>query len=413
MRKLSVSVTILQVAVILSLGFAPQLAGTSPTGFNFLANGDFETGNLTGWNVGGVCQVDNSTVHSGQFSAYVSDVAFNSWISQHFYPETNLCVDDDLILNGWVFPSSVGSLGSVAYPFSVIRLYFVNATSGDPALMVSYDWCWNEYENNVTTAITFLLDFQANQWNLLSRNVTSDIYSFYGNMDYSNVFLSYITCLYHFSDVSPGAFYVDELELTSSAEAREPLISVQPPNTVNNSPTQGMRFHVNITIQNVSNCGSLQMTLIFNGTQIALVGVSFLPDANLPTPMYFQSGNGFMSTNVTFGSPIRTVSPVTIIDLTFKLYNRYCESSLHIDSLVVADLSGQILQSDSEDGYVQIRLTGDLNRDSAVDISDAIILANAYGSTLSAPNWNPDADINGDGTVDIYDAIILVGHLGT
>ena len=199
----------------------------------------------------------------------------------------------------------------------------------------------------------------------------------------------------------------------SSSVTMTPLISVQPSNTVNNSPSQGMRFHINITIQNVSNCGSVQMTLIFNGTQIAVVGVSFLPDANLPSPMYFQSGNGFMSYNVTFGSPLSTVSAVTILDLTFKLYNRYCQSSLHIDSLVVADASGQTLQSNSEDGSVQIRLIGDMNGDSVVDLYDALILAKAFGSTQSAPNWNPDADINHDGAVDIFDAIILTGHIGT
>jgi hypothetical protein len=199
----------------------------------------------------------------------------------------------------------------------------------------------------------------------------------------------------------------------SSSATMTPLIMVQPSNTANNSPSQGMRFHINITIQNVSNCGSVQMTLIFNGTQIAVVGVSFLPDANLPSPTYFQSGNGFMSTNVTFGSPISTVSPVTIIDLTFKLYNRYCQSSLHIDSLVVADSSGQTLQSNSEDGSVQIRLIGDINADSVVDLYDALILANAYGSTQSAPNWNPYADLNHDGVVDVFDAIILVSHFGT
>lgn len=199
----------------------------------------------------------------------------------------------------------------------------------------------------------------------------------------------------------------------SSVITMTPLISIQPSNTVNNSPSQGMRFHVNITIQNVSDCGSVQMTLIFDGTQIAIVGGSFLPDANLPSPTYFQSGSGFMSMNVTFGIPMSTVSPVTILDLTFKLYGRYCQSLLHIDSLAVADPSGQTMQSNSEDGSVQIRLIGDLNGDSVVDIYDAIILANAFYSVQGAPNWNPNADINGDGIVDIFDAIFLTSHFGT
>jgi hypothetical protein len=53
---------------------------------------------------------------------------------------------------------------------------------------------------------------------------------------------------------------------------------------------------------------------------------------------------------------------------------------------------------------------GDINGDGIVDIYDAILLANAYGSRPGKPNWNPNADLNGDGVVDIYDAIILSNH---
>lgn len=191
-----------------------------------------------------------------------------------------------------------------------------------------------------------------------------------------------------------------------------PLVSVQPSIITNNSPSQGMKFDVNITVQNVSNCGSVQMTLNFNGTLIAIVGESFLPDANFPSPAYFQSGSGFISTNVTFGVPLSTVSPVTILTLTFKLYDRYCQSLIHIDNLTVADGSGQTLQSNSHDGSVQIRLIGDLNGDGVVNLLDAIILGNAFGSTPTSPNWNPNADLNGDGHVNILDSIILGSHFG-
>jgi len=55
---------------------------------------------------------------------------------------------------------------------------------------------------------------------------------------------------------------------------------------------------------------------------------------------------------------------------------------------------------------------GDLNLDGTVDIYDAIILANAYGSTPTSSNWNVAADINSDNNVDIYDAIILANNYG-
>jgi hypothetical protein len=55
---------------------------------------------------------------------------------------------------------------------------------------------------------------------------------------------------------------------------------------------------------------------------------------------------------------------------------------------------------------------GDINGDGVVDIYDAILLANAYGSVPGNPRWNPKADLNGDNVVDIYDAIILAKHYG-
>jgi hypothetical protein len=55
---------------------------------------------------------------------------------------------------------------------------------------------------------------------------------------------------------------------------------------------------------------------------------------------------------------------------------------------------------------------GDLNKDGSVDIYDAIILANAYGSAPTSSNWNAAADINSDNNVDIYDAIMLANNYG-
>lgn len=55
---------------------------------------------------------------------------------------------------------------------------------------------------------------------------------------------------------------------------------------------------------------------------------------------------------------------------------------------------------------------GDVNGDQSVDIYDAILLSNAYGSTPASPNWNPRTDINMDDVVDIYDAIKLSNDFG-
>jgi tungstate transport system substrate-binding protein len=52
----------------------------------------------------------------------------------------------------------------------------------------------------------------------------------------------------------------------------------------------------------------------------------------------------------------------------------------------------------------------DVNLDGKVDILDAIIVANAFGSKPGDPRWNPLADINNDGYIDILDAIALANH---
>jgi hypothetical protein len=71
-----------------------------------------------------------------------------------------------------------------------------------------------------------------------------------------------------------------------------------------------------------------------------------------------------------------------------------------------------IANNNFTDGIVKVKIPGDLNGDDIVNILDSILLANAYGSNPSTPNWNPNADINGDGTVNILDAILLANNFG-
>ena len=65
-----------------------------------------------------------------------------------------------------------------------------------------------------------------------------------------------------------------------------------------------------------------------------------------------------------------------------------------------------------DDVELKSTLTADINGDGTVDILDAILLANAYGTTPGMPNWNPRADLNGDNLVDIFDAITLAANFG-
>jgi hypothetical protein len=54
----------------------------------------------------------------------------------------------------------------------------------------------------------------------------------------------------------------------------------------------------------------------------------------------------------------------------------------------------------------------DVNFDGVVNILDAILLANSFGTNRGDPQFNPNADFNWDGSVNILDAITLANNFG-
>jgi hypothetical protein len=180
-----------------------------PQNNNLLVNGDFENGAFNGWSVTGVCTISTTTVHSGSYSAYISDQTFDNSIQQNL----TLPGNEDYHLEAWVYPLKVGNLGEVVYPVSYICLDFLNRSSMT-YLNVRYTWSWYEASANVSQGVAFLLNFNAFQWNLLSRDVSQDARSYFKNVNFSNLVLSDIRCVYHYSSASPGAFYVDDIVLS-------------------------------------------------------------------------------------------------------------------------------------------------------------------------------------------------------
>lgn len=63
-------------------------------------------------------------------------------------------------------------------------------------------------------------------------------------------------------------------------------------------------------------------------------------------------------------------------------------------------------------GVVTVTISGDLNGDFKVSLSDLVLLANSYGSKPGDPKWNPNADINGNGVVDLSGLVTMANHYG-
>jgi len=61
------------------------------------------------------------------------------------------------------------------------------------------------------------------------------------------------------------------------------------------------------------------------------------------------------------------------------------------------------------DGWVKIKMLGDINGDGKVDLYDAVSLGIAYGSREGDPEWNPEADLAPEwGIINLYDAVTLL-----
>ena len=140
----------------------------------------------------------------------------------------------------------------------------------------------------------------------------------------------------------------------------------------------------------------------YYGTNYVMRGGFIAPDPDAIWHAPFPSGNG------------------TVATITFKVIfeppaGETAECDLTLFSTRLVDNAVQIIANDAISGHFEIAvptLIGDLNFDGIVDIFDALVLANAFGSSPGDPHWNILADINHDGTVDIYDAILLANHFG-
>jgi PKD repeat protein len=69
-------------------------------------------------------------------------------------------------------------------------------------------------------------------------------------------------------------------------------------------------------------------------------------------------------------------------------------------------------------GFVKIRIVGDINGDGKVDMKDIAIVAAAFGTYPGHPRWNPEADVTGstylvpDSKVDMRDVSLVAKNFG-
>jgi len=62
---------------------------------------------------------------------------------------------------------------------------------------------------------------------------------------------------------------------------------------------------------------------------------------------------------------------------------------------------------------ILVKMVGDVNGDSKIDIKDVAIASRAFGKRLGDLGWNAEADINGDYRIDIVDIAMISKRFGS
>ncbi|UCE95453.1 MAG: PKD domain-containing protein [Candidatus Bathyarchaeota archaeon] len=108
-----------------------------------------------------------------------------------------------------------------------------------------------------------------------------------------------------------------------------------------------------------------------------------------------------------FGDGNITSTSSATIDHTFTSVANYTVSLTVTDTQGLNDtLEQTVIVSEAPP------LIGDVNGDGIVDITDIVLVIDAFGTTPGSPGWNSNYDLNNDLVVDITDITIVIVHFG-
>jgi len=120
------------------------------------------------------------------------------------------------------------------------------------------------------------------------------------------------------------------------------------------------------------------------------------------------------------GTVIKTLSvndlqsnkSITIVAVWNTTGLAWCQN--HTLSAYIPPLPYELDTADNSfsDGWVKMRIPGDVNGDNTVNILDCLIAANSFASTPTDLRWNRFCDINRDNKVNILDFIRIAANFG-
>lgn len=194
------------------------------------------------------------------------------------------------------------------------------------------------------------------------------------------------------------------------------LLSVDPAKISNGSLGSGATFAVNVKIVNASDVAGLEFKLGFNVSALNVQSVvqgAFVPISATPI-IQIDNSSGFARFNVSLSTSLNGDGALAVIEFQV-MAEGVKNSTLHLYDVILVDSGGVALPFSTTDGsFSNLKIApGDLNHDGMVDIKDAILFSQSFGSVSGDQRYNPEADMDGDGQIDVFDLILIAIRFGS
>ena len=152
---------------------------------------------------------------------------------------------------------------------------------------------------------------------------------------------------------------------------------------------QGLPVYVNVTVQNKGAFDeNVTVTLYYNSTSN-------------------NSAKGIDSPNIL----LSTGQTQTILLVWNTKAVPYC-LNYTIAAVATIPLDNNPADNTLACGPINVRIMGDINGDSKVNLQDVFQVALAFGARPADSKWNSDADINGDGKINLRDFYAVISNFG-
>jgi phage gp45-like len=106
-----------------------------------------------------------------------------------------------------------------------------------------------------------------------------------------------------------------------------------------------------------------------------------------------------------------TISSLQMLSASGTLVARFLLNVAVLPYALSSDLTVQ-LQGTTSSASTTLTRQLDINGNGSVDVLDATVVANAFGSSIGSSKYTPLADFNGDGFISILDATVFASYFG-